>query len=173
MLSYNEETKNEVLDALREQMTIEGQLIDLYDGYEKSTPNKALKRLMMMFKLDSQRHVNLIQSSIDVIEGGDIFMEDKQILGDSLSEHLSLEAEALKRADMVLGKSIVRDNEGLKGLLEIWRDDEKRHHKVLKNLVSKKYFSIDERDMVSMFRDEAFLEERYQRSKRFQQSKTQ
>ena len=52
-------------------------------------------------------------------------------------------------------------------LVEKLRDDEKRHHKMLQNLVKKPFFRIDPYDMVSVFRDEDFLEKRYLRKREF------
>jgi hypothetical protein len=53
---------------------------------------------------------------------------------------------------------------------EKWGDDEKRHAKALKKLSDQTYFRLSTNDWVGLFRDEQFLEERYIRSKKFQQS---
>jgi hypothetical protein len=159
--------------SLREQLEIEGQLVGLYEEYERGSENKAMKRVMQMFKLDSQRHINIIQAAIELLEGQDIFIEDKEPLKDSLRRHLDLEAEALKRANSVLGKQWVDENRGLKELLQIRRDDEKRHQAALKDLSGMTYFRLTSNDMVALFRDEAFLEERYRRSKQFREKKSQ
>ena len=57
----------------------------------------------------------------------------------------------------------------MKNLLQIWRDDEKRHHAALKNITSKQYIRMTSNDFVFMFRDEEFLEERYRRSNEFKE----
>lgn len=31
---------------------------------------------MQMFRLDSQRHINMLQTVIDVVEGEDVFLEE-------------------------------------------------------------------------------------------------
>lgn len=33
---------------------------------------------MQMFRLDSQRHINMLQAVIDVVEGEDVFIEEKK-----------------------------------------------------------------------------------------------
>jgi len=68
---------------------------------------------------------------------------------------------ALKKANNVLRNQWVGENQGLKNLLQIWRDDEKRYHAALKNITSKPYIRMTSNDFVSMFRDEEFLEDRY------------
>jgi hypothetical protein len=161
--------KNEVLDILRRQLQTEGELVGLYEGHERETENLAMKRLMQMYRLDSQRHINILQAAIEIIEGEEVYIENKKTLARTLKKHLELEEEALKTANKILNKVWIDENKGLKGLLQFWRDDEKRHHAGLKKLTSKIYFRIDSRDMVVLFRDEDFLEERYRRSKAFRE----
>ena len=170
---WEEEDRKEIVETLTEQLEIEGQLVDLYEEYEHGTENKALKRVMQMFRLDSQRHINILQAVIEIIEGEDMLIEDKKDLKESLVKHLELEAEAIKRANKVLGKQVINETKGLKILLEIWRDDEKRHHKALKELSTKTFYQLGVNDMVALFRDEEFLEERYLRAKQFKEKMSQ
>jgi hypothetical protein len=120
-----------------------------------------------MYRLDSQRHINILQAAIEVIEGENVFIEDRKPLAETLGKHLELEKEALDNANKILGKSWVDENKGLKGLLQMWRDDEKRHHAALKELTSKPYFRLGSNDMVALFRGEEFLEERHRRAEDF------
>ncbi len=159
--------KTEAVETIKEQLVIEGQLVGLYEEYERETENKAMKRVMQMFRLDSQRHINILQAAIEIIQGEEIFIEDRRPLQETLKKHLELEAEALKKADSLLKIAWIDDNKGLKNLLEIWRDDEKRHHSSLKQIVSKPFLRLGSNDMVTLFRDEEFLEERYRKNKEF------
>ena len=170
---WEEEDRKEIVETLTEQLEIEGQLVDLYEEYEHGTENKALKRVMQMFRLDSQRHINILQAVIEIIEGEDMLIEDKKDLKESLVKHLELEAEAIKKANKVLGKQVINETKGLKILLEIWRDDEKRHHKALQELSTKTFYQLGVNDMVALFRDEEFLEERYLRAKQFKEKMSQ
>lgn len=165
----NSESKSEAVETLKEQLLIEGQLVGLYDEYERKSENKAMKRVMQMFRLDSQRHINIIQAAIEIIQGEEVFIEDRAPLKETFKKHLELEAEALKKANSVLKNQWVDENQGLKYLLQIWRDDEKRHHSALKNITSKPYIRMTSNDFVAMFRDEEFLEERYRKSKAFKE----
>jgi hypothetical protein len=165
----DEKEKVEVVDALRKQLKTEGELIGLYDKHERESENKAMKRLMQMYRLDSQRHINILQAAIEVIEGEEVFIEDRRPLAETLKKHLELEKEALDNANWILNRAWVDENKGLKGLIQIWRDDEKRHHSTLKDLTSRPYFQLTSNDMVALFRNEEFLEERHRRSKEYRE----
>ena len=167
----DKESKQEAVEMLRGQLKVEGKLIGLYEKQERDSDNKAMKRVMQMFRLDSQRHINILEAAIEIIEGQEVFIEDKKPLAETLEKHLALEKQALDNANKILGKAWVDENKGLKGLLQLWRDDEKRHHKAIKDLSSKTYLRIASNDMVAIFRDEEFLEERYRKSKAFKEKR--
>lgn len=167
----DQKEREEVVEILREQIEIEGQLVGLYEEYERGSENKPMKRIMQMFRLDSQRHINILQAAIEIIQGEDVFIEDRVPLRETFKKHLELEAEALKRANNVLRRQWVDETPGLKNLIQMWRDDEKRHHDGLKKITSKSYIRMAGNDMVTLFRGEEFLEERYKRAKDFQSSK--
>jgi hypothetical protein len=126
---------------------------------------------MQMLRRDSQRHINILEAVIEIIEGQEVFIEDKKPLAETMEKHLALEKQALDNANKILGKAWVDENKGLKGLLQLWRDDEKRHHRAIKDLSSKTYLRIASNDMVAIFRDEEFLEERYRKSKAFKEKR--
>ncbi len=165
--------REEVVQTLQEQLEIEGQLIGLYDEYERDSDNKAMKRVMQMFRLDSQRHINIIQAAIEIIEGEDVFIEDRAPLKETFKKHIELEAEALKRANSVLRRQWVDETPGLKNLIEMWRDDEKRHHAALKRITTKPFIRMAGNDMITLFRGEDFLEERYKKAKEFKAKQAQ
>jgi len=167
----DKESKQEAVEMLRNQLKVEGELIGLYEEHERKTNNKAMKRFMQMFRLDSQRHINILEAAIEIIEGEEVFIEDKKPLAETLEKHLELEKQALDNANKILGKSWVDENKGLKGLLQLWRDDEKRHHKAIKDLSSNTYLRPASNDMVALFRGEEFLEERYRKSKAFKEKR--
>ena len=160
--------KNQTIEELKEQITIEGQLIGLYEEQERISDNLPMKRIMQMFRLDSQRHVNILQAAVEIINGEEVYIEDRNTLANTLSKHLELEAEALKNANKILSQDWVDENKGLKNLLELWRG-EKRHHSALKRIVDRPYFRIGSNDLVAVFRGEEFIEERYRRSKEYKE----
>ncbi len=114
-----EKDREEIVEVLGEQLKIEGQLVGLYREYESGTENKALKRIMQKFRLDSQSHINILEAVIEVLEGEDLLIEEKKDLKESLEKHLELEAEAIKKANKVLNKQFINETQGLKLLLEV------------------------------------------------------
>jgi len=94
--------KADAIETLKEQLGIEGQLVGLYDEYERKSGNKAMKRVMQMFRLNSQRHINIIQAAIEIIQGEEVYIEDRGPLKETFKKHLELEAEALKNANSIL-----------------------------------------------------------------------
>ena len=73
-----EKDREEIVEVLGEQLKIEGQLVGLYREYESGTENKALKRIMQKFRLDSQSHINILEAVIEVLEGEDLLIEEKK-----------------------------------------------------------------------------------------------
>lgn len=132
-ISWEDEKKGELLNILSEQIKTEGQLVGLYEDYVHKTENKAVKKMMHMISLDCRKHIDLIQACIEIIEGEDVFIEDKWNIKDSLKKHLELEAESIKVARKAVDHLFIRENKGLNDLLNIWLDDERKHHKILKN----------------------------------------
>ena len=103
----------------------------------------------------------------EVIEGVDVFIEDRKPLKETFKKHLELESESLNRANSVLRRQWVDETPGLKNLIQMWRDDEKRHHEGLKKIISKPFIRMASNDMITIFRGEEFLEERYRKSKEY------
>lgn len=169
IVDRDKESKKEAVEMLRGQLKVEGELVGLYEKQERDSDNKAMKRVMQMFRLDSQRHINILEAAIEIIEGEEVFIEDKKPLAQTLEKHLALEKQALDNANKLLGKAWVDENKGLKGLLSLWRDDEKRHHRAINDLSSKTYLRLASNDMVALFRGEEFLEERYKKAKEFRE----
>ncbi|MCB2173117.1 hypothetical protein KQH65_10300, partial [archaeon] len=91
----DQESKQEAVEMLRGQLKVEGELIGLYEKQERDSDNKAMKRVMQMFRLDSQRHINILEAAIEIIEGQEVFIEDKKPLAETLEKHLALEKQAL------------------------------------------------------------------------------
>ena len=70
--------KTEVVEDLKKQIRIEGELIGLYEERERTSKNLAMKRIMQMFRLDSQRHINILQAAIEIIEGEEVYIQDRK-----------------------------------------------------------------------------------------------
>jgi rubrerythrin len=165
------EQRREVVEILKNQINIEGQLVAQYKNYGEKLENTPVKQMLHMIMFDSQKHIVSLQAAIDIIEGRDVLIEDRKELKEGLKRHIELEMESIKAAEKTLKHVWLRNMPGLKVLLEAWRDEEKRHHRTLKQLSEKPFIKIEQ--MYAAFRDEDFLEERYLRSKRFLEKQEQ
>ncbi|MCJ7632732.1 hypothetical protein MUP77_10130, partial [Candidatus Bathyarchaeota archaeon] len=130
-------------------------------------PNKAIQQMLRMIRQDSQKHITMLQTADDIINGQEVLMQDRKGLAESLKVHLELEKESIEKGERLLCYKWLQDKKGLKTIIESWRDDEKRHHKFLKELSEKPFVPISSDDWATLFRDEEFFEERYTRSKAY------
>jgi hypothetical protein len=163
------EQREEAVKLLKNQIETEGQLITQYQEYGSKVANIGVKRMLHMIMLDSQKHIQALQAAIDNIEGHAILKEDRKELREGLQRHIELEMESIKSAEKVLRYTWLRNTQGLKELIEWWRDEEKRHHRSLKRLSEKPFIEADPNDLIASFRSDEWLEERYLRSKRMQE----
>ena len=170
MAAFIDETESkereQALEILNEQIRVEGKLIELYEQTIDEIDNKPIQQMFRMIRTDSIKHIEMLQSAQDIIRGQDILIEDRKDLKANLEKHLELEKASIEKGDQLLRYEWIRDNKGLRTLIENWRSEEKRHHNFLKKLSEKPYIPISPYDWVGVFRDEEFLEERYLRSKR-------
>lgn len=138
-----EKERLEVLDLLKEQLKVEEELITDYKKSEVAINSIAVKNLLNMHHLDSQKHVYLLQTVIDVLEGNQILSEEKEELIEGLKHHMEIEKEAIDRANRILKNVWIRETKGLNDLIKRLRDDEREHHKALQKLSKRHFFRQD------------------------------
>ena len=168
---WEEKEKQEIIGLLREQMRVEGRLVELYENSAKELTNTPVRHLLHMINLDSRKHIDICHTVIDILQGRDVFKEHKSDLLKGLKEHMELEEDSVKRANKLLKSNLINMNKVLKALIEKLRDDEKRHHDALKKLSEKPFFHIDPNDFTVIFQGEGFAEERHRRSKEFREKR--
>jgi rubrerythrin len=159
--------REEARKILRDQIMIEGELIGLYEKSVQEIPNVLVQQMLRLIRHDSQKHVMMLGVVLDFLEGKEVFMQDRVGLADSLKRHLELEKESIQKGELLLKQGWLRDRKGYRTIIESWVEDEKKHHRVLKDLSDKPYTPINSDDFSAAFRDEAFFEERYRRSKAY------
>jgi rubrerythrin len=159
--------REEAKKVLRDQILIEGELISLYEKTANEIPNVIVQQMLRMIKHDSQKHIMMLNLVVDFLDDKEVFMQDRKSLADSLKRHLELEKTSIQKGEHLLNQAWLQDRKGYKTIIESWVEDEKRHHKFLKELSDKPFTPISSDDFASAFRDEEFFEERYRRSKAF------
>ncbi|MBD3205998.1 hypothetical protein GF319_06605 [Candidatus Bathyarchaeota archaeon] len=161
--------REEAVSILKNQIETEGQLVSQYQDYGAKVDNPGVRRMLHLIMFDSQKHIEALQTVIDNLEGKEILKDDRMDLREGLRRHIELEQESIKAAEKVLEYTWLKKTPGLKEIVEAWRDDEKRHHRMLKKLSEKPFIKVDPNDFSTMFRSDEQLEERYLRSKRMQE----
>ena len=149
-------------------MRVEGELVGLYGRTAPGLENKPVRRLLHMIQLDSRKHIDICQTAIEVLEGEEVFSEDKPELAEGLKEHMELERGSIDRVNEILKNVWISENQALNEMVKKMRDDERRHHETLK-LVEKPFFRFDPRDFTLIMRGVEFAEERYKSSKEFKE----
>lgn len=145
----------EAIDILKSQMETEKQLIKLYSDTQELVVDDQVRRLLHSLQLDSIKHVEMCVTAIEVLEGEKPLGEDRVELEVGLERHLELEAEAFKRADLLLRNPAVSENEGLRRIIEAWKADEAAHHGLLRDLAGGKFTRRRLMDTYSSYRAEA------------------
>jgi len=163
--------RNEAIEKISKQIKIEGELIGLYEKTAIQIDNKPVQLMFRMIMRDSQKHIEILQTAIEIIGGHDILIKDRKEIEVSFKKHLELEQDSINKGDELLKFSWLRDNKGLSSLIESWRDDEKRHHKFLKELSEKSFVPTNSTEFASVFKEETFFEERYLKSKKYWEEK--
>lgn len=153
-----EREKEEVIDLLRNQIAVEGELVNLYEKTVGGIENSPVKHLLHTIQLDSKKHIDICQTAIDVLQGKDVLKPEKKELTEELQRHIELEKESIDRANKMLKNVWIRENKALSELIKKLRRDEKEHHQALKNLARKEFFRVAYGDLYGLFRDP---EERY------------
>jgi rubrerythrin len=166
---WEDKEREELIELLKEQMKIEGRLVGLYENSVKELTSTPVRHLLHMINMDSRKHIDICQIAIEILQGKDVFKEDKSEILKGLKEHMELEEDSVKRANKLLKSNLIFMNKALKTLIEKLRDDEKRHHNALKKLSEKPFFQIDPNDFTVIFQGEEFAEKRYRRSKEFRE----
>lgn len=160
-----EREKQEALDLLRTQMTVEGELVKLYERTEGEMKSSAVGHLLHMIQLDSRKHIDICQTVIEVLQGEEVLTQEKKELIEGLQRHVDLEKGSIERANKILKNVWIRETKGLEQLIKRLRDDEREHHKTLKKLTGRAFFREDPFEF-GMFRDkEARYERRIKRRK--------
>jgi len=125
--------KNEFIKFLKEQILLEEQIVAIATASVKSTKNQLVHHLIEGIGLDSKKHALILQAIIAHLESKTPFIteEKRNELGRNISHHIELEAKAIKTYSTIIPKTT---DSGIKNLLEYILEDERRHHKLLKEI---------------------------------------
>lgn len=138
-----EGARQEVIELLRKQMAVEGELVGLYEKTAGEINSTAVRHLLHMIQLDSRKHIDICQTVIEVLQGEEVLKQEKEELLEGLLRHVELEKESIERANKILKNVWIRETKGLSDLIKKLRNDEREHHKALQKLAGRPFFRED------------------------------
>ena len=133
--------KDELLEMLRKNREIELTNVKMVQEKEEQFKSAGVRLTLYQIRTDSAKHAQIYQTLIDLIkEGTSKYLWDYridryvgQIATDRvLQEHVELEKEMIRGTEEAVKRT---DDLGMKMLLRHIVDDEKRHHKMLMDVI--------------------------------------
>jgi len=117
--------------------------------------NEVLKEIIDSVAIDSKKHAGLYRACAAIIDGHSLSVTDIEYeqLQKSLKDHIAIEVDMIKTVEALLKTT---KDPRIKMMLEHIRDDEYRHHKLLKaigELVVKKEIILEKDIWNMLFRD--------------------
>ncbi len=137
------EKDKKLLDLLKEQIKLEKEISDRLSRLEGRVDSIAAKLLIREMQLDTKKHAEILGEALKVVSTPRSFWDytihvdaDKQAVKKELVEHVRAEEKMRQQIEEEAKKT---DDEALKLLLKHFAEDEKRHHRILKTILSKSY----------------------------------
>ena len=127
-------SKDELVTFLREQIKIENKIVESLNSALREMGNPTVKGVLKGISLDSVKHAEMYAAAVKLLTSVSQALTqehlDKQ--RELVKEHIRIEAGLIERISDVI-PSI--ENEKVKFLLNAILLDEKRHHKLLKEVL--------------------------------------
>ena len=125
--------KEETLAFIDKQIELELSIIKIVEENVAQLGNAFIKDLLIGVSQDSTKHAALLRSLRKAVEGPTPFisLEERDKIANGIQKHIDMEAEAVKTYGELIEKS---DNEQVKTIASMIREDEFRHHALLKEL---------------------------------------
>jgi rubrerythrin len=125
--------KDETLAFIEKQIDLEYRIIEIVKENVDKLGNAFIKELLLGISMDSNKHATLLKSLRKAVEGPTPFIstEERNKIAKGIEKHIQMEATAIETYGELVEKS---DNEQVKTIAAMIREDEKRHHKLLKEM---------------------------------------
>jgi len=125
--------KEETLTFIDKQIALELRIIEIVKENVDQLGNAFVKDLLIGISTDSKKHAALLKSLRKAVEGPTPFISEKERdkIAKGIAAHIKMEEEAVATYSELAKKS---DNEQVKTIAMMIREDELRHHAPLKEL---------------------------------------
>ncbi|MFX0173303.1 MAG: ferritin family protein [Candidatus Hodarchaeota archaeon] len=131
----------EIIETLEKNYQLELTNVKICQEKEKELKNPGAKLMLYQIRMDSTKHAHILKTLIDIIkEGTPALLWDYRVdryIGqakaeDTLREHADLEKEMIQSHEKMMNEI---DDPGIKKILKEIVEDEKRHHKVIMDVI--------------------------------------
>jgi len=132
---------DELLTMLEKNRELELKNVQMSQEKEEQLKSAGAKLMLYQIRMDSTKHAKILQTLIDTIkEGTPEYLWDYRIdryVGQVATErvlqkHVEIEKEMIQRHEAIIKKT---DDRGIQMILQHIVDDEKRHHKMLMEVI--------------------------------------
>lgn len=136
--------KNKLIKLIKKQIGIEKKIGKSVEKQLEMVHTAAAKLLLTEMRYDARKHASILQGILNVIADSDSPLweskidsyVDKEVVKRELQRHIDIEQDTL---NLVKEEIKQTDDEGIKLLLGHIAEDEDRHHKLLRTIVSNSY----------------------------------
>ncbi len=135
--------QNELLAMLEKHLEMELTNVKISQEKEEQLKSAGAKLMLKQIRMDSQKHAEMLKTLIETVKAGEPkylwdYRIDKYVgqvaTEKSLQKHVELEQDMIKSTEEAIKKI---DDPGIKMILKQILEDEKRHHKVLKEVIQR------------------------------------
>lgn len=140
------EVKKELLQLLKKQIEVEKTNVEQVSNTEEKIDNAAAKLFLHIIGVDSQKHAYVLKGIIEILSkvppSKDLWEHKLESYVDPIAVKRELESHMKREAEMIahVEKEIKQaKDEGLKQLLQLIFEEEKKHHKMLKTVIQNLY----------------------------------
>lgn len=125
--------REETLEFIDRQIEMELSIIKIVEENVSKLGNAFIKDLLLGVSQDSQKHAALLKSLKKAVEGPTPFISEaeRDKIAEGIGKHIKMEENAVRTYQELADKS---DNEQVKTIAMMIREDELRHHALLKEL---------------------------------------
>ncbi len=125
--------KEATLEFIDKQIELEMKIIKIVEENVSTLGNVFIKEILLGVSMDSKKHATLLQSLRTAVEGPTPFIsvDEREKIAKGIQKHIDIEAKAIETYGELVEKS---DNEQVKTIAAMIREDELRHHSLLKQL---------------------------------------
>ncbi|MHA2163463.1 MAG: hypothetical protein ACXAEB_06460 [Candidatus Thorarchaeota archaeon] len=125
--------KDETLEFIDKQIDLELKIVKIVEENVAKLGNAFIKDLLIAISTDSKKHAALLKSLRKAVEGPTPFISEaeRDKIARGIEKHIQMEATAIETYGELVEKS---DSEQVKTIASMIREDEVRHHQLLKEL---------------------------------------